>query len=550
MIEKWLFEKFELISDAPDAVAKLRELVLQLAVQGKLVPQDDSNESAELLINCAAKQAQKLPIATKYQRLAQDAEEHMAERDLRSLPRGWIWTCSAVIGDTAPRVDMDDDALVAFAPMNLIPTDYRSTFQPEVRPWREIKKGYTHFADGDVAFAKITPCFQNGKGCVFKNLPGGAGSGTTELHVLRPFNGVVLPLYALLFYKSPEFVAGGVASFSGTAGQQRVSNDYFRFAPFPLPPLAEQKRIVAKVDQLMALCDQLEAQQQERETRKSVLVRASLARFADAPTTENLGFLFHKSYDIPPAELRKSILTLAVQGKLVPQDTDDEPADAMLERLVREMSPVQRRRQAAPLPPLSSDSIPYKLPEKWTWSRFRDVAIIASNLVKPAEFLDFTHLAPDNIEKGNGVLLACKTVREDKVISSNHRFYPGQIVYSKIRPNLAKVVVVDFDGLCSADMYPIYALIDAYYLQLYMLSETFLVQAVKNDTRVAMPKINQAELNAIAVPVPPLAEQRRIVAKVSELMALVDELERQQESSRGTACRLLDAIVSEFNNRN
>jgi type I restriction enzyme S subunit len=83
-----------------------------------------------------------------------------------------------------------------------------------------------------------------------------------------------------------------------------------------------------------------------------------------------------------------------------------------------------------------------------------------------------------------------------------------------------------------------------------MLSETFLVQAVKNDTRVAMPKINQAELNAIAVPVPPLAEQRRIVAKVSELMALVDELERQQESSRGTACRLLDAIVSEFNNRN
>jgi hypothetical protein len=99
--------------------------------------------------------------------------------------------------------------------------------------------------------------------------------------------------------------------------------------------------------------------------------------------------------------------------------------------------------------------------------------------VKPDGFLDFTHLAPDNIEKGNGVLLPCRTVREDKVISSNHRFYPGQIVYSKIRPNLAKVVIVDFEGLCSADMYPIDALIDAFYLQRYMLSESFLVQAVK-----------------------------------------------------------------------
>ena len=99
-----------------------------------------------------------------------------------------------------------------------------------------------------------------------------------------------------------------------------------RRVPIPLPPLAEQKRIVAKVDELMALCDRLEAQQQERETRHAALARASLARFADAPTPANLQFLFHPSYAIPPADLRKSILTLAVQGKLVPQDPNDEPA--------------------------------------------------------------------------------------------------------------------------------------------------------------------------------------------------------------------------------
>ena len=104
----------------------------------------------------------------------------------------------------------------------------------------------------------------------------------------------------------------------------------------PLPPLAEQKRIVAKVDELMALCDRLEAQQQERETRHAALARASLARFADAPTPANLNFLFHKSYAIPPADLRKSILTLAVQGKLVPQDPNDEPMrETLIDRAMK-----------------------------------------------------------------------------------------------------------------------------------------------------------------------------------------------------------------------
>ncbi|XZE18829.1 hypothetical protein SH449x_004135 [Pirellulaceae bacterium SH449] len=156
------FEKFDQFADAPDAVAKMRELVLQLAVQGKLVPQDSSDGSAELLLMSAAQQAQNFPIATKYQLLAKETERHLARCELQSLPLGWVWTCSVMIGDTSPRVDVDDDAFVAFAPMNLLPTDYRSTFEPEVRPWRDIKKGYTHFADGDVGFAKITPCFQNG----------------------------------------------------------------------------------------------------------------------------------------------------------------------------------------------------------------------------------------------------------------------------------------------------------------------------------------------------------------------------------------------------
>lgn len=177
------------------------------------------------------------------------------------------------------------------------------------------------------------------------------------------------------------------------------------------------------------------------------------------------------------------------------------------------------------------------------WARFGEVATIASNLVQPHDYLDYVHVAPDNIEKQTGRLLACRTVREDEVKSANHLFYNGQIIYSKIRPNLAKATIVDFDGLCSADMYPINAHIDTEFLLKYMLSSTFLSMAVKSDTRVAMPKINQDELNKILVPVPPLEEQKRIVAAVKRLMALCDELEANLRQYESDGEQLLRAAV-------
>lgn len=145
-------------------------------------------------------------------------------------------------------------------------------------------------------------------------------------------------------------------------------------ARIPLPPLAEQKRIVAKVDELMALCDRLEAQQKERATRHAALARASLARFADAPNPANLNFIFHKSFDIPPADLRKSILTLAVQGKLVPQDPNDEPAEVLLARLMsRDAQASGRRKKSQPDLAFTADEIPFELPPGWAWERLGNI---------------------------------------------------------------------------------------------------------------------------------------------------------------------------------
>jgi type I restriction enzyme S subunit len=322
--------------------------------------------------------------------------------------------------------------------------------------------------------------------------------------------------------------------------------------PIALPPLAEQKRIVAKVDELMALCDQLEQQQEDSTRTHTTLVKTLLGaltaaseRGAFAEAWQRIASHFDTLFTTESSidQLKQTILQLAVMGKLVEQDPEDEPAEKLVKRLESNLTLEQKRQSAIPLSPLTQREIPYKVPQCWVWCRFRDVAIIASNLVNPKEYQDYIHLAPDNIEKANGVLLPCRTVKEDKVRSSNHRFYPGQIVYSKIRPNLSKAVVVDFDGLCSADMYPINSLIETNYLHRYMLSKPFLMQAVKSDTRVAMPKINQTELNAIGVPVPPLAEQHRIVAKVDELMALCDRLKARLQSAQATQLHLADSLV-------
>ena len=534
--------EFGKFADAPEALTKMRELVLRLAMQGKLSERQDGDiPVADLLFDISEEKSR--TVGSKSIR-GTTAQTEVSEHEItHPIPPRWSWVLFGVIAQHNAGKTLDKGRNSG-EPRDYITTSnlYSGSFQlDDVRQMliREeelerctAKKGDLLICEGgEAGRAAVWPyeydiSFQN------------------HIHRAR-FYGGIDPYFVYRFFEKLN-ATGEINRHRKGVGISNMSGKALAAIVLPLPPVAEQQRIVARVDELMALCDRLEAQQQERDRKHTALARASLARFAEAPNPANLNFLFHKSYDINPGDLRKSVLTLAVQGKLVPQDPDDEPAEELLERLARESAPEQRRGRAKLLPPLAQEHLQFHVPNSWTWRRFHDAAVIASNLVKPEGYLDFPHLAPDNIEKGNGVLLPCRTIKEDKVRSSNHRFYAGQIVYSKIRPNLSKVVLVEFDGLCSADMYPINVLIDARYLHRYMLSEPFLLQAVKTDTRVAMPKINQAELNAIAVPVPPLAEQRRIVAKTDQLLALVDELEMQVAVSHASAENLLKAVVAEL----
>ncbi|WP_371055140.1 restriction endonuclease subunit S [Rhodosalinus sp. K401] len=550
-----LLALYEKVAEAPDAVPRLRRFVLDLAVRGKLVPQEADDEPASVLLKRIAAEKARLVNAKTIRKPR--AVSPLEPDDLPfPLPRGWAWTQIAELGVISPRNEADDTLEASFVPMPLIAAEYGVANGHEPRPWGEIKKGYTHFAEGDVGLAKITPCFENGKSTVFRNLTGGIGAGTTELHVVRPL--FVDADYILLFLKSPQFIETGIPRMTGTAGQKRVPTEYFTSSPFPLPPLAEQRRIVAKVEELMALLDRLEAARGQREATRDRLTAASLARLtapdtdaADFPTNARFALATLPALTTRPDQikpLRQTILNLAVRGKLVEQDPTDEPASELLKRIAEERDRLLRAKEIKkqkPILPVDESEAPYDVPRSWRWARFNEIAAIQSNLVDPKGYPDMPHIAPDNIEGWTARLLPYVSVRDAGVFSGKHLFAAGSILYSKIRPNLAKVTVADFDGLCSADMYPVRAHIFRDFLIKFMITEAFVDQSVSEDNRVAMPKINQAALSNILIPLPPLAEQHRIVAKVDALMALCDRLEAALTTTDTTRARLLEALLHE-----
>lgn len=234
----------------------LPKTILQAAVQGNLVPQSGHEEPASELLKRIQKKKDKLVKEGKIPKrkpLSPITEDEIPY----NLPEGWVWARLTDIATINPRNCLPDGTVVSFLPMNLISQDYFGGHQQETRLWSTVKKGFTHFAENDILIAKITPCFQNGKSCIARDLNSGYGAGTTELHVLRTIE--MFPQYLLVFVKSPRFLETCTKNMTGTAGQQRVPTEYLMNYLVPLPPLAEQQRIVGKVDELMALCNELKS---------------------------------------------------------------------------------------------------------------------------------------------------------------------------------------------------------------------------------------------------------------------------------------------------
>ncbi len=358
------FEKFDLFADAPGAVVKMRELVLQLAVQGKLIDQLPSDEPATKLLEQVRKSKERLIKDRLIRR--QETEPINDDTAPFLIPQSWVWTRLGEIGDwgsgSTPARGSHElyGGGITWLKSGELNDNQELAGSSETVTELALKTGsFRRNRPGDVLFAMY--------GATIGKIAILAESAVTNQAVCgcTPFKGVSNRY--LFLYLLSQRAAFHAASEGGA--QPNLSKVKIVAFPFPLPPLDEQKRIVTKVGELMALCDRLEAQQQERETRHAALARASLPRFADAPTPANLQFLFHSSYTITPADLRKSILTLAVQGKLVPQDPSDEPAET------------------------DSESEPlFEIPTNWRWHRLGTLGLCRTGKTPPTS--DPTNYGP------------------------------------------------------------------------------------------------------------------------------------------------------------
>ena len=245
---------------------QLKKSILQEAIQGKLVPQITEEGAAQELLEQIKAEKQELVKKGKlkksalndsiifrgddnkyYEKIGKKCVD-ITEEIPFSIPANWKWVRIRDVFQLNPKNEADDETLAAFIPMEKVSAGYKSDFTFDLVKWGNIKKGFTHFANGDVAFAKITPCFQNRKSAIFHGLPNGIGAGTTELKVLRPYGNTIGRWYLLYFLESPYFI--DEATFKGTANQQRIVVGYLENKLFPLPPKEEQQRIVAQIEKL------------------------------------------------------------------------------------------------------------------------------------------------------------------------------------------------------------------------------------------------------------------------------------------------------------
>ena len=258
-----------------DTISLTKSKILDLAIRGKLVPQNPDDEPASVLLDRIRAAKAELIKQGKIKRDKKESDIYKGDDNSYyekigdtvtcideelpfELPDGWAWVRLSSACIINPKNSISDDTVVSFVPMTLIQDGYANEFTFEQRKWGEVKKGFTHFAENDVGFAKITPCFENRKSVVFRGLCNGYGAGTTELYILRTFPDTIMPEYILYIVKTESFLVGGKQTCAGVVGQQRISKDYVCDYLVPVPPLNEQVRIINKCTEIMTMLHNIE----------------------------------------------------------------------------------------------------------------------------------------------------------------------------------------------------------------------------------------------------------------------------------------------------
>lgn len=563
-----LLAHFDQISDAPDAIPRLRRFILDLAVRGKLVEQDPKDEPASELIKRI--RAQRMQSSKEKLKVQPEFYEIDNVEQLFLIPTGWIWLRfgelhALIRGVTYTKADVSETSTPGYLPIlranNIGATlnfeDLVFVRKERVGPEQILRRG-----DYLIALSSGSKNLVGKAAFVAADYQGGFGG---FCGVIRLFTPMVEPFVGL--FLSSRLYRDALAQESRGIGINNLKKETITNVLFPLPPLDEQHRIVAKVDELMALCDRLEAAQAERERRRDRLAAASLHRLnngADADAFREHA-RFHLRY-LPRLttrlehiqQLRQTIVHLAFHGRLVPQRQDEGTGVELLKR-VQSFHPANRkwggsrRNGSSLLDPLNCLGV-FPIPATWAWTYLDflcdKIADVDHNMPKAvSDGVPFIS-AKDLKDDGTIDFSEPKMISEEDYqrLSRKVQIKRDDIVYSRIGARLgkARLVSVDMRFLISYScclVRPRHEFIDKHYLQVFLDSTMALNQAHKGTQSIGVPDLGLGEIKSFQVPIPPLAEQHRIVAKVKELLELCDRLEAQLTTAQTESRRLLEATL-------
>ncbi|MBQ8516086.1 MAG: restriction endonuclease subunit S [Akkermansia sp.] len=524
-------DKIERIIDA------LRKKILESAIRGELVPQNPEDEPASKLLERIAEERERLIKEKKIKKPKSTfrifrRDGHFYESinggtptciddDIPfEIPNSWEWCRLESICEVNPRNKLNEELLAGFIPMASVREGFSNYHDVNTKKWGEIKSGYTHLRNNDVMVAKITPCFQNRKSAIVDNLPNGYGAGSTEFHIARTFDEKIIPSFLLVLFKSEYFIQKGLATFTGTAGQQRISSDFFSSFLIALPPTNEQFRLVRAVQNRLQALNDIE---KSRKRYKYIL--------SETPTS-----------------LRQQLIQAAIQGLLVSQNPNDEPASVLLERIAEErtsklgkkaaksMSRIERRgSKTYELYPDGtekdiSEDIPFDIPLSWAWCRLSYISngLQYGTSQKSNSTGKYAVLRMGNIQNGE-IDFSDLVYSNNKEDFSKLELKKGDVLFNRTNSPEWVGKTAIFRNHKMPCIFAGYLIrinqmeqIDGDYLNYFLNSSS----ARKQGDAVVSLAVNQAnisggKLSDYFIPIPPMQEQHRIVEKLGALLKLV-----------------------------
>ncbi|MFQ2656595.1 restriction endonuclease subunit S [Aeromonas caviae] len=544
-------------------IKKLRELILELAARGKLVPQDPSDEPASVLLE---------RIAAEKTRLVKEGEikkpktlPEISEEDKPfGLPEGWEWVKLGDIGyDHGQKTP---DSSFTYIDVGAINKEMGFIDSPTVMAASDApSRARKILKSGTIIYSTIRPYLLN-IAVVDKDMyPEPIAS--TAFAIIHPFDGV-LSRYVYRYLRSPCFVTYVENVQTGIA-YPAINDKQFFNGIIPLPPTEEQHRIVAKVDELMAICDQLEQQSEAQLAAHQTLVEALLATLTDSTDADELAqnwtrlsahfdtlFTTEASIDA----LKQTILQLAVMGKLVPQDPSDEPAAALLERVAAEKAQLVKEKKIKkekPLPAISEDEKPFELPQGWAWCYLQEITFLIT---------DGKHGDCNNLDNSGFYFLSAKNIQNGKLVYDNARqiveaefaevhqrtdLEAGDICMVNTGATVGKMAIAQDHIYTRKTTFQksvaVIKVANNYisnrYVALFLESE--IPNLLKLSGGSAINNLLLGDLKRKLLPLPPLVEQHRIVTKVAELMVICEQLKSRLQTSQQTQLALAEALVEQ-----